>query len=469
MTQRLTLFFISVFFTGCSFIDSQYQQPQLPIPKNWTKDETDKINKNLPNTHTITWENIVLDKKLKQIIRIALQHNRTLREEMANVESLKATYQIQNASKYPAIESQTSGTKSRSLNEAGSDNQNSASFSKSYNTSLKISSYELDFWGKAKNLSEADFESYLSAKEAQRVSKITIISEVANAWITIATDRSLLNLAEKTAKSGKENYLLVQARFNMGVDSEIALNDAKTIYYQALTDVHSYKTLVAQDINALNLLVGESIKKELLPSKLNTYASYFAVVPVGLPSEVLLNRPDIQEAEHDLKAAYANIGAARAAYFPSISLTTSAGLSSNALQNLFTGGATSTWSFAPTISLPIFDWGANKASLEYAKSQKNLYVAKYELAIQTAFSEVADALARYATIEDQLDAQNNLVAAAAKSFSLSQKRYALGADSYSDTLTAQRTLYSEQQTLISLYLTKINNRITLYRVLAQEE
>lgn len=458
-------FTLSMFLSACSLIDSKYEQPAAPIPVNWPKGEAYKVEtSNI--SEPLLWENMILDEKLKEVIKISLNQNRTLKQAIANIQSARATYKVQNASEFPTINGEVSGNKSRSLNSSSSNN--STNISESYNANVGLSSYELDFFGKARNLSQADFESYLSVKENERTTRITIIAEVTNAWLTMAADKSLLNFAQETAVNSKKNLDIIQARIKAGVDSKVALYDAQTIYFQALADIEKYKTQVAQDLNALNLSVGENLKEELLPTGLDENAQYFTAIPVGLSSNVLLNRPDILAAEHDLKAANANISVARAAYFPSISITTTAGVASSALSNLFSGGAASVWSFAPNISLPIFDWGSKEASLDYAKSQRDLYIAKYELAIQTAFSEVSDALARYGTIENQLSAQENLVNASKNSYFLSEKRYKAGIDTYLNALTAQRNLYSVEQDLISLRLTKINNRVTLYRVLAND-
>lgn len=451
---------LATLFSACSIIDSQYEQPTAPMPKTWPKGEAYKTLPEIEKTEPLSWENMILDEKLKKVIKIALTQNRSLKEEIANIESARATYRVQHAAELPTINAATSGSKARS---------SAGTISENYQATLGLSSFELDLFGKAKNLSKADFESFLSAKEAQRVTKITIIAEVANAWLTMASDKSLLEFAKKTAQSSKKSLELVEARIKHGLDSKASLYDAQTVYYQALADIEAYKTQVAQDLNALNLLVGETLSEDLLPERLDENREYLANIPVNLSSNILLNRPDILEAEHNLKAANANISVARAAYFPTISITSAIGVASNALKDLFTGGASHIWSFAPNVNLPIFDWGSRGASLDYAKAQRDLYVAKYELAVQTAFSEVSDALAREGTIDAQLNAEENLVLAAKNSFFLSEKRYKAGIDTYLDALTSQRTLYNAQQSLISLRLTKINNRVTLYRVLAVED
>lgn len=461
-------FALSIFLSACSLIDSKYEQPTAPMPTNWPKGEAYKEQLNPNINETLVWENMILDEKLKEVIKIALKQNRSIKESIANIQSARAKYNVQHAGEFPSIDAGVSGSKARSLNSSNTS-KDTSSISENYKATVGLSSYELDFFGKARNLSKVDFESYLSIKEAQRVTKITTIAEVTNAWLTMAADKSLLDFAKETLNSSKKSLDIIQQRVNLGVDSKVTLYNVQTVYYQALSDIEKYKTQVAQDLNALNLLVGQNVKEELLPSSLDENKEYLATIPVGLSSKVLLNRPDILQAEHDLKAANANISVARAAYFPSISITTNTGIASSALNNLFTGGAASIWSFVPSISLPIFDWGSKGASLDYAKSQRNLYIAKYELAIQTAFKEVSDALARYGTIENQLDAQKNLVAASKNSFFLSQRRYKSGIDTYLNALTSQRNLYNVEQNLISLRLAKINNRVTLYRVLANDD
>jgi outer membrane protein, multidrug efflux system len=462
LIQTSIVLILSIFFSACSTINSNYEQAKAPIPKTWPKGESYSEQTLTNNSKPLIWENMILDNQLKEVIKIALNQNRSLKEAIANINAARANYEVQHSSQFPTINGEISTSKARTL--SGS----SANTSESYKANIGLSSYELDFFGKAKNLSLADFESYLSIKEAQRTAKINLIAEVANAWLTMASDKSLLDFAKQTSISSKKSLDIIENRVKLGVDSKSTFYDAQTVYFQALADIEKYKTLVAQDLNALNLLVGQSLKDELLPSTLDENKEYLSTVPVNLSSDILLSRPDILEAEHNLKSANANISVARAAYFPSISITTTAGLASAALSDLFTGGATSVWAFAPSITLPIFDWGSKDASLDYAKAQKDLYLAKYELAIQTAFSEVSDALARYGTIENQLEAQKNLVEASKNSYFISNKRYETGVDSYLTALTSQRSLYSTEQNLISLRLTKINNRVALYRVLAND-
>lgn len=459
-------FIAAILLSACSTKDLSYDKPQNLIPQTWSKDNAYKELTFSTNSEALLWEKMILDEKLKEVIKISLNQNRSLKEAVANIEAARAKYRVQKASELPSLDADFSGSKSRSLNTFSTNN--STSNSESYSAKIGISSYELDFFGKARNSTLADFESFLSVKEAQKTVHISLIAEVSNAWLTMAADKSLLDYAKKTSLSSKKSLDIIDARIKAGIDSKSTLYDEQTTYYQALADVEKYTTLVAQDQNALDLLVGQKIPEQLLPMELDENREYLSSIPIGLSSDILLNRPDILEAEHNLKAANANIEVARAAYFPSITITSAAGIASTALSNLFTGGASSIWSFAPNISLPIFDWGSKDASLDYAKSQRDLYVAKYELAIQTAFSEVANALARYATIENQLKAQENLVNAHKNSLFLSERRYKSGVDTYLNTLISQRSLYGSEQNLISLHLAKISNRVTLYKVLAND-
>lgn len=324
----------------------------------------------------------------------------------------------------------------------------------------------LSFLVKNSQLSAKEWETFQGVAEAERLVRITLIADTATAWFTLASDLSLLTLSKQTLESANQSLAIVQKRVDLGVDSDVSLFDVRTTVQQARANVANYTTLVAQDKAALELLVGASLDASLLPSGLDEQSSHWLMdVPVGLSSDILLQRPDVLEAEHNLKAANANIGVARAAYFPSISLTTKGGLGSNALSGLFTGGTSTIWSFVPTISLPIFDAGERDATLAYAKANRDALLATYELSIQTAFKEVSSALARRATIVEQLDAQKALVEADAKSYALYDARYQKGIDSYINVLTSQRALYSAEQSRIAVSLEALNNRVTLYRVL----
>jgi len=318
------------------------------------------------------------------------------------------------------------------------------------------------------SLSAQALEEFLSTAENRRSTQISLIAEVATDYLTLASDRDLLKLAQDTLASQEHTYALDQRTFELGSSSALTLSQAQTSVETARVDVEKYTSQVAQDINALVLVVGTDLPEDLLPKSLparsTADASPLASIPPGLPSDLLQRRPDILKAERDLKAANAYIGAARAAFYPSITLTASAGTSSASLGNMFKGGS-GTWSFAPQISVPIFDDGINKANLASAQADRDIYVADYEKAIQTAFREVSDALAQRNTLGRQLDAQQALVDATAKSYRLSQARFNQGVDSYLNVLDSQRSLYTAQQDLISTQLSRFTNLVTFYKTL----
>ncbi|WP_115720410.1 efflux transporter outer membrane subunit [Gallaecimonas mangrovi] len=448
-----------LFLAGCN-LAPDYQKPDAAIPTALPKGEAyDKAYQQGANGKSaaqVPWQHFVQDTRLQKVIALALANNRDLAQTVADVAAARATYKGEYADQFPEIDAGVSGTREKS-----SDGQ----ISSSYEATLGLSSYEIDLFGKARNMTKMELETYLSSAETARAAKITLIGETATAWLTLAADKSLLKLAQDTAASAQKTMAISKKRLELGVDSRVDLSSAETTYQSARADVASYQTQVAQDINALNLLVGQSLDAALLPGNLPTDGGWLAQVPAGISSKVLLERPDVLAAEHTLKAANADIGVARAAYFPTLSLTASGGLASSALSDLFSGGASHIWSVAPSATLPIFDWGANSAEVAYTKAERDKDIAAYQYTLQTAFQETADALARRGTIEEQLSAQRALVSAAQKSYDLYFKRYKAGIDSFEDALTYQRTLYSAQQTLISTRLTELSNRVTLYRVL----
>jgi multidrug efflux system outer membrane protein len=455
--SRLTLLLPALLLAGCVNLAPDYQQPQAPIPQQWpAKAELGSASAQ------IGWQAFFLDTRLKQVIEQTLANNRDLRVAALNVEKARALYRVQRAEQLPTLNAGGSGTHSRipaSLSGTGS-----ASTTHQYSAALGLSGYELDLFGRIRNLSDAALEDYLALEETRRSTQISLLAEVANAWLTLAADRDLLKLAEDTLTSQQASYELQQRSHALGNTSGLILAQAQTTVESARVDVAAYQSQVQQDLNALNLLVGASLSEELLPGGLSENSAELLDVPAGLPSSLLQQRPDVLAAEHGLKSANADIGAARAAFFPSISLTASAGSSSAALSGLFSGGS-GAWNFAPSISLPIFDAGSNRANLQAAKSERDIQLATYEKTLQSAFREVADVLAERSTLRQRMDAQRALTEATARSQNLADALYRNGASSYLDALDAQRELYAAQQNLISLQLTEQSNRIALYRVL----
>lgn len=468
--KKITLSLLPIIFlSGCS-LAPKYHRPDAPVSETWPTGEAYSANNPSEEYEAISWSDFVKDEQLHSVIELTLENSRDLRQALANIEAARAAYRIQDANKYPTFGAGVNGTRGRNLvPNLSKDDHNVTAIGSNYTANIALSSFELDFFGKIRNMSEVALNNYLSTEEATRSLHINIIAEVANLWLTYAADQSQLNVARKTEESAKESVDIMRKRFNAGIGSQLELNQAETIYYQARADVANYKTIVAQDRNALALLVGHKIDDELLPNELPASVDrVFAKVPEGLSSEILLKRPDVLAAEYSLLSANANIGVARAAFFPSISLTGSKGIASVDLSNLFDGGAASVWSIMPSISLPIFTGGANKANLKYAEAQWDLYLAKYEQAIQTAFKEVADALARKGTIGDQVTAQLSLLAVAKQNIDLTEKRYRAGMDGYLNVLDAQRTLYSAERAMVLARLTELTNRVALYRVFGGE-
>ncbi len=455
--MRYSYLVLSLLLGGCVSLSPEYVRPSAPIATTFQEENITTQGSVL----TLSWKAFIRDERLTKVIEKALEQSRDLRKAVANIEAARANYRIQRSGEFPSIEASATGSKARSVGSNGT-----TSITQSSSATVGLSSYELDFFGKNSQLSAKEWETFQGVAEAERLVRITLIADTATAWFTLASDLSLLTLSKQTLESANQSLAIVQKRVDLGVDSDVSLFDVKTTVQQARANVANYTTLVAQDKAALELLVGASLDASLLPSGLDEQSSHWLMdVPVGLSSDILLQRPDVLEAEHNLKAANANIGVARAAYFPSISLTTKGGLGSNALSGLFTGGTSTIWSFVPTISLPIFDAGERDATLAYAKANRDALLATYELSIQTAFKEVSSALARRATIVEQLDAQKALVEADAKSYALYDARYQKGIDSYINVLTSQRALYSAEQSRIAVSLEALNNRVTLYRVL----
>lgn len=451
-------------FTGCSTMAPKYARPQAPVPAAWPSGaayKTDPAKPGQPVAADITWSDFVTNERLRKVIAMALDNNRDLRVAALNIEKMQAQYQIQRAELFPTINAGAGDTTQRIPK--GLSATGKAMTTSSYNVGLGFSAYELDLFGRVRSLKDQALEEYLGTEQARRSVQIGLVSDVSTAWLALAADQERLTLAQETLTADEKSYELTKRRFEMGVSSELDLRQAQTSVDSARVDIARYTSSIAQDRNALDLLAGAPVPDNLLPQELGPVTGLKDISP-GLPSEVLQRRPDILAAENSLKGANANIGAARAAFFPRITLTTNIGLGSNELYSLFKGGA-GMWSFAPQISVPIFDGGANRANLKATEVNKQIYVAQYEKAIQVAFREVADALAQRGTLEGQLAAQQSLVDASSASYRLSQARYEKGVDSYLVVLDSQRSLYAAQQNLISLRLSQIENLVTLYKTL----
>jgi multidrug efflux system outer membrane protein len=450
---------------GCSLMPA-YQRPALPVQAAFPlARSSDTATSATASAADIGWRDFFVDRRLQKLILLALDNNRDLRVAVLNIEQSRAQVRIQDAATLPTIKASGSGSASRSPADLSATGQ--AGITRQYSATLGFSAYELDLFGRVRSLNAQALQQFLATEEARRSTQISLVAEVANDYLTLAADLERLKLAQRTLQSQRDSYALTQRKAELGVASDLELRQAQTTVESARVDVARYSSQIAQDRNALALVVGAAVPEALLPTGLDDALAALGGrndLPAGLPSQLLQRRPDLLQAEHQLQADNANIGAARAAFYPQISLTANAGTASSALSGLFKGGAGS-WTFAPQISLPIFDGGSNRANLDLAVVGRDIRLAQYEKAIQTAFREVSDSLAQRENLQPQLDAQTALVEASAESFRLSQARFQRGADSYLQLLDAQRLLYAAQQNLIGTQLTRVGNLVTLYKVL----
>ena len=466
MSPRIPLVAVlgAALLAGCTMAP-KYERPDSPTTANWPSGPAYHKESAADRETVIAdigWSDYFSDPKLEKVISLALENNRDLRVSSLNIEKALSTYDVQRASLMPWITGNASGLGQQQPSTAtgGGDN----TISRSYGVTGGISGWELDFFGRLQSLSQQAFQSYLATEEAYRAAYLALVAETANAYLTLAADRERLALAQSTFSSQQQAYDLTSRAVELGTANALALAQARVSVETARADISLYTRAVAQDENALTLLVGTSIPKDLIATPALVSVTRRDRIPAGTPSSVLLRRPDIVSAEDSLKGYNANIGAARAAFFPTITLTTNAGTASSALSGLFTGGS-GAWLFNPAVSLPIFEGGQLIASLKISETDKKIATASYEKAIQTGFREVADALATRGTIDAQLAAQSALVKANQESYNLSSARFRDGVDSYLAVLDSQQNLYSSQLQLIDVRLQRLANMVVLYKVL----
>jgi multidrug efflux system outer membrane protein len=465
MTRNLLAAAVSAaLLAGCVSLAPDYVRPAAPVPAQWPSGPAYETT-GAAGEHTaadIAWSDFFADARLAKLIELSLANNRDLRVAALNIEKARAQYQIQRAELFPTVNATGAGSGTRTP--ASLSTTGEAMVTRQSSVTVGFSAYELDFFGRVQSLKDQALQNFLATEQARRSAQISLVAEVANAWLTLAADRDRLQLAQDTLESQHSSYAITQRRFELGAASELDVRQAQTSVETARRDVALYVSQVAQDRNALALLAGAPVPASLEPAAPLEQVASMRELPAGLPSELLQRRPDVLQAEYLLKAANANIGAARAAFFPSITLTANAGTASNQLQGLFKAGS-GVWNFAPQINLPIFDAGRNRANLDSAKVDQQIQVAQYEKSIQGAFREVADALASHGTLDEQLAAQEALVDATGASYKLSQARFDKGVDSYLAVLDSQRSLYAAQQTLITVRLSRLANQVTLYKVM----
>ncbi|MHA2758260.1 efflux transporter outer membrane subunit [Aeromonas dhakensis] len=451
MTKTLIALSVTLLLGGCSMAPD-YQRPELPQGATWQSNQTGEAA-------VSSWRQQFLDPALQQLIATALENNRDLRIAALNVEAYEARYRIQRAAQLPTLAANGSGSRQQGSDDLSSTGQ--GTISSQYGANIGITAYELDLFGRIQSLKDQALETYLAQIETQRSTQIALVASVANAYLTLLADQELLALSEATLATEQESYGLTEHKYRLGAASEMELAQGRTALESAKVSLAQYQRQVKQDRNGLALLLGTGVPA-LMTEPATLAEVQLAAIPVGAPSSLLQQRPDILAAEHSLKAANANIGAARAAFFPTISLTATAGTASNQLSGLFDGG-TGTWTFMPQINLPIFDGGKRIADLDVAEVSTKQAVASYEKSIQTAFKEVADTLGAQTDYQQQLQAQQALVKASQTYFKLAEVRYEKGVDSYLTRLDAQRSLFSAKQVLITTRLAQLSNQVALYK------
>jgi multidrug efflux system outer membrane protein len=458
MNTRASLLLV-VFLTACS-LQPVYERPAAPVA---AAHPSGPAYKDVAGTETpaadLGWRDFLNDERLQRLVESALRNNRDLRVAALNVARFQAQYRIQRAALFPQVDAAVSSNAVRGTLPGGRLNVSTHVY-----TADIGASWTIDFFGRLQSLRDEALQQYFATAQAGKATHILLVSQVADQYLTMLAADELLKVTRRTLEAAQQSYDLAAAQFEAGTGTELSVRQAETIVEQARANYAAQVRNRAQAENALVLLIGEPLPADLPPGLAFNSQRLVADIPPGLPSDLLTRRPDIMEAEANLRAAYANIGAARAAFFPTISLTGTFGRESTQLNQLFTPQSKA-WSFVPSVSVPIFQGGALEASLDVAKLEKQAAVAQYEKAIQSAFREVADGLAARGTYDDQIAALEREVAAQQTSLEISELRFRTGVDSYLNVLTAQTNLYSAQQTLVSARLARLANLVDLYQAL----
>ncbi|MCC8403601.1 efflux transporter outer membrane subunit [Paraburkholderia sp. MMS20-SJTN17] len=458
---------VALLAAGCT-LAPHYQRPAAPVTATFP---TGGVYDQQPGAHgarsangqaaaDIGWRDFFVDPRLQQLIEIALKNNRDLRVSVLNMQASAAQYRIVRAGLFPTLDAAASQSRSRTPKDL---TFNGVTISNTYSVGLNAS-WEIDFFGRVQSLKDQALATYLGTAQARKSAEIALVAQVANQYMTVLELDDLLKVTENTLKTAEESYRITKLQFDNGTGSELDLRQSQTVVETASANLQAQTRLRVQADNALVLLIGEPLPADLPNGLPLNDQSLLTDIPAGLPSDLLTRRPDIMEAEENLLAANANIGAARAAFFPRVTLTGSAGTLSPTLGGLFKPGSAA-WSFAPSITLPIFEGGQNMANLDLANIEKNVQIATYEKAIQTAFREVADGLAARGTYDEQIASLERDVAAEQRRLDLSTLRYVHGVDSYLSVLTAQTALYVAQQALVTARMERLQNLVTLYQAL----
>jgi multidrug efflux system outer membrane protein len=456
--RRLALLLATASLAGCSMAP-KYVRPASPVPPSWPVGDA-YLRQSEATLPTISYRDVFTDARLQQLIGLALANNRDLRVAAANIRSARSQFHIQRAALLPQIDA----TGRYNYSGGGRNTSSNGGSTNSYTANLGTTAFEIDLFGRIQSLTTAAQDRYFGTEAAARATRLTLVGDLADAWLSYAADNSLKRIAVDTASSAQRSVDLTAARLKAGVAPRTDLRQAEQILSTAQADVAQLTTAIAQDANAIDLLAGAHVDAALLPPSIESVFPTIAKLPAGIDSTILLRRPDVLQAEYDLRAYNAEIGAARAEMFPRISLTSLLGFVSPALSSLFSDGAWN-YSAAPTATYSIFRAGAGRATVHASEAQRDAALATYEKAIQSAFREMADGLARQGTFEAQLGANQRNVLAASDTFTLSDARYRGGIDTFLARLDAQRSLYSAQRSLVAIQLVGASNRVTLYRAL----
>lgn len=464
MTKHFLLSSVSValMLAGCT-MTPEYERPSFSAAENWNAVEGYTMPAGEETLANMTWREFFDSEPLWFVVGTALQNNKDLKTAALNIQEARALYRIDRADLLPNINANGGATYEKSSDEVSQTSR--AQKSERYSANIGLSSYELDLFGRVRSKNEAALNDYLATTQAARVTRLSLIAETANAYLQLLADQKLLALTQKTLKAQQQTYDILSESLDKGASTEQDVARAATAVETARVNLHQYSRFVEQDKNALFLLMGVAHDESVLPDITLDEVTIQENLAIGLPSDVLLARPDVRQAEYALLARNADIGAARAAFFPRISLTGAYGYASTGLSQLFTSGAAGAWSFLPQITVPIFQGGRNKANLDLAEIRKDKAIVAYEDAIQTAFREVSDELAARATLDEQLKAQRRLVEAGQKVYDISDARYKSGIDSFLSVLDAQRELYVFQQNEIQIERQRLANLVNLYKVL----
>jgi multidrug efflux system outer membrane protein len=462
---------IALVSTACTTMEPKLGAADPAVPASWPAGAA-ALTQSEAALPALTYRDIFRDGRLQTLIGQALVNNRDLMAASANIQAALEQYHIQRAQQLPQLNAAGGATLTGERGESNSGSNSGGSsggsggggVSANYTAGLSVPSFELDFFGRLRSLTKAQFEQYLATEAGARSTRLTLVADVADAWLNYGTDSSLLLIAQQTMTSAEKSVRLTRLRLQAGVAPRLDLDQATLILTQAQADLAQQQTLVAQDVNALQLLVGAPVPASLLPRSIDDAATHIGELPASVDSYVLLRRPDVLQAEYQLRAANADIGAARAELFPRISLTGLLGFASNELLKLFTGSAFG-WSVGANASYTIFQAGAGHANVRLTEAQRNASLATYQHAVQTAFRDVSDALARRATMDRQLAAAQGQQSAAADNYLLTEARYRAGVDPFLDVLVAQRAYYTAQNTLVQTKATAGHNRVDLYQSL----